>query len=339
MSNLQGRHLAQSKVIWPFGGTPAYCSPDHELEEEITTKTDIWSWGVCLLEMFAGEVFWRHGKNAARVLSTLVEEEVPPQIPRIPRALQSLLGSCFEECPANRPANMDEIACVLRNIHAAELDKPYERPKPSENNVTLSALNNRGVSLLDLGRPAEAIQTWESVIKRHPEHLESAYNLELYRWRSGRIGDVDFLAALRKMHDQVMGTWQPTYMLSRVLIECGDSVGAVNLLKGHDNPDCGEGLDEAPREVAFALAIAQNGARHDKRVYWECHEGESTVTALCLSNGGSRAFTACEDGRIQVWDVTERRRVLDFEAHAGGVTGPRSTSRAGFSFRAGAMER
>ena len=42
-------------VSWG-GWTPAYCSPEQAEKQMLSRKTDMWSWGLSVLEMFTGEV-------------------------------------------------------------------------------------------------------------------------------------------------------------------------------------------------------------------------------------------------------------------------------------------
>ncbi len=60
----------QSILVSAGGMTPAYCSPEQAAHQPLSRKTDIWSWGVSLLEMFVGRVTWRAGVVARAVLAS-----------------------------------------------------------------------------------------------------------------------------------------------------------------------------------------------------------------------------------------------------------------------------
>ncbi len=51
-----GNQAGQSILISCGGMTPAYCSPEQAAGRRLSRKTDVWSWGVSVLEMFIGEV-------------------------------------------------------------------------------------------------------------------------------------------------------------------------------------------------------------------------------------------------------------------------------------------
>ena len=166
--------------------TPAYCSPEQAAGMKLSLKTDIWSWAVSLMEMFNGGVSWMGGQVAASALESYLgragEEE---DIPAMPVAVADLLRECFQDDPKARPKDMLEIAERLISIYRQETDQAYSRevPKPAE--LRADSLNNRALSLLDLGNEEGALREWESAIRSNPLHVEAAYNLGLYRWRAG----------------------------------------------------------------------------------------------------------------------------------------------------------
>ena len=67
-------------------------------------------------------------------------------------------------------------------------------PEPQAGKDTADSLNNRAVSLLDLGREAEADPLWGRALRSQPHHLEATYNQVLRDWQAGarrRRGDAD----------------------------------------------------------------------------------------------------------------------------------------------------
>ena len=64
----------RSTLLSNGGCTPAYCSPEQAKGLSITRKTDLWSWGVSVLEMFTGGVTWYSGHLAGPVLDRYAED-------------------------------------------------------------------------------------------------------------------------------------------------------------------------------------------------------------------------------------------------------------------------
>ena len=107
-----GRDVLVSAV----GGTPAFRSPEQARGDRLSIHTDIWSWGVSILQMFIGEIYWQYGEAAAEVLEGFLEEGAHlPDLPPTPTAVSSLLSQCFQHDPAKRPSNMLEVAIVERS--------------------------------------------------------------------------------------------------------------------------------------------------------------------------------------------------------------------------------
>jgi serine/threonine protein kinase/Zn finger protein HypA/HybF involved in hydrogenase expression len=117
-------------LVGAKGYTPAYAAPEQELGQAVSPRTDIWGWGVSVLEMFTGGVHWQFGSVAASVLENYLQEAPPEGIPPMPAALAELLRQCFQNDPEQRPASMDEVAERLMRLYEQETGAPYPRRSP-----------------------------------------------------------------------------------------------------------------------------------------------------------------------------------------------------------------
>jgi serine/threonine protein kinase len=109
----------QSIMVSANGMTPAYCSPEQADGQRLTKKTDTWSWGLSVVEMFVGEVTWRSGTAAREALQRCVASQAKRKdIPPLPQQLTNLLERCFQDEPKARP-DMGEIAASLADIQGA----------------------------------------------------------------------------------------------------------------------------------------------------------------------------------------------------------------------------
>jgi molecular chaperone DnaK len=98
------------------GMTPAYCSPEQASGHKLTRRTDTWSWGLLVMEMFMGEVTWRHGTAAPQALRAYEGKGMAVKgVPEMPRRLIALVGRCFTTAPDSRP-DMGEVLHVLGGL-------------------------------------------------------------------------------------------------------------------------------------------------------------------------------------------------------------------------------
>jgi tetratricopeptide (TPR) repeat protein len=119
---------SRSIVVSSGGGTPAYWSPEQAAGLPLTRKTDIWSWGVSVLEIFTGEMTWISGQGAAEVLEQhLRQDRHDEAIPAMPGRLSELLRQCFCEKPGERPTSLGEVADRLKAIYRESVGIVYSR--------------------------------------------------------------------------------------------------------------------------------------------------------------------------------------------------------------------
>ncbi|KJR40074.1 serine/threonine protein kinase with PASTA sensor(s) [Candidatus Magnetoovum chiemensis] len=172
-----GETLKDSKIAHAGGMTPAFCSPEQANHRPLSLKTDIWSWAVSILVMFTGEVTWFSGTVAAESLEWYLQEgPMDRYYPLMPESITDLLRQCFKETPAQRPKDMMEIAERLKNIYKDITQADYPRQAFESSRATADTLNNRAVSLLDLGKQDEALKLWSEGLNNQPHHPESVFN-------------------------------------------------------------------------------------------------------------------------------------------------------------------
>lgn len=121
------RTVTNRSILVSVGGmTPAYCSPEQVAGEPLSRKTDIWSWGVSVLEMLVGEVVWPAGPVAAATLENYLHSgRIDLSIPGMPKGIAELLAQCFQKDPDNRPANMAFVAAAVQQIYEEEIGKRW----------------------------------------------------------------------------------------------------------------------------------------------------------------------------------------------------------------------
>lgn len=299
-------------------GTPAYCSPEQAHRRKLTFATDTWSWAVSILEMFVGDVTWMAGQSAGQALEHY--QVLGPEyeaIPEMPPRLINLLRQCFKEDPADRPPGMGDIIESLLDVYQHEIREPYFRETPEAEETSAGRLNNRAVSLLDLGKKEEARQIWERALRIEPGHLESTYNYMLRAWRDGSTTDKTVVRAVKKLWRKNPASWTAVYMLAQVQMERGDYAMARELL-GRLTSKRIDG-----HEVRTALEEAEKRANDSRRLVKTFGSHEGDIAAVCLSWDGRLAFSADtpkDGGPLYVWNVEMGERIHLLTGHDAAIS-------------------
>ncbi len=242
------------------GGTPAYMSPEQAEGHPLTRRTDIWSWALCVLEMFNGGRTWQHGHDAAAALRAFRDEPGALVGPgRMPDAVAELLGRCFAGDPEGRPRTLTEAVAVLRAAYAEAAGRAYTRPEPRAGVETADSLNNRAVSLLDLGRQTEAEELWGRALHLSPQHLESTANRLCLDWGRAGLRDDEIRARIEEASKSQPASTRAAHLRGRILLALGDFEGAGTAL----GTAAGGGAPAA--DLLRDLAVAECARARDSR--------------------------------------------------------------------------
>ena len=98
-------------------GTPAYMSPEQAEGQPTDTRGDIWSFGVVLYEMLAGERLFA-GETVAQVLARVIDRDLDLSAlpPSTPRPVRRLLTRCLER---DRRRRMRDAGEAISDLEAA----------------------------------------------------------------------------------------------------------------------------------------------------------------------------------------------------------------------------
>ncbi len=316
------------------GGTPAYMSPEQSAGEPLTRRTDAWGWALSVLEMFAGRRTWPLGPAAAHVLEEHLAAPASLEVP-LREPVAALLRRCFARDPGERPRTMADAAEALVEAYAAEVGRPYPRARPLGGRHTAGSLNNRAVSLLDLGRGgAEAL--WQRALEADPQHLEASYNHALFAWTGGRLADEDLLARVREARRANEGVPRAAELEAQARRAVGERVTAEGGAPGAPGPgeavEVGRALRGFTGPVA-AFAVAPDGGRivatqgeGAVRVWLASGEAQRPlapaglrVKALAVTADGAAVVLAGE-GSPEVWDLASGRPLHALAPHPGWAT-------------------
>ena len=322
--------------------TPEYASPEQAAGKPLTCRTDIYSWAVSVIEMFMGGIAWSSGTVVGETLKQYRQEGPSEEhLPALPERIADLLASCLQENPEERPKDMLSIVGALQQIYKDTEGNAYARvaPKPAE--ALADSLNNRAVSLVDLGKRAEAEKLLDEALKFHPHHPEATYNRGLLLWRQGSITDEELVHELEEVQVSHRSGWRSDYLLGLVHIERGDAKSAAQVLEN--------AVRQAPDEecARTALSVARDSAAKwsrcrdtfagcrdpvcisvDEHFFLGCGPDarmlrlietstgrclrvlaghESQVDAVCVNAGGSWALSGGRDNTLRVWELATGR--------------------------------
>ena len=99
-------------------GTAAYMSPEQARGEHVDHRTDIWSMGVVLYEMIAGELPFKGDYEQAVIYLIMYEDSEPITGLRtgVPTELERIVDKAMSKSPDDRYQHMDEMIVDLRSV-------------------------------------------------------------------------------------------------------------------------------------------------------------------------------------------------------------------------------
>jgi tRNA A-37 threonylcarbamoyl transferase component Bud32 len=103
-------------------GTPAYMSPEQARGEPTDHRTDVFSFGIVLYELFSGRRPFK-GKDAMSMLYAIVNEEPFPildVVPSLPEAIDGVISKALKKDRAERYKRMQDLVNDLEDLRSGE---------------------------------------------------------------------------------------------------------------------------------------------------------------------------------------------------------------------------
>jgi serine/threonine protein kinase len=175
--------------------TPEYASPEQFAGQSLSKASDVWSWAVLLLEMVKGECDWSDGRAAPFVLEEFYGDQIATD------GLACILRQCFVVPVHQRSSSLLEHAIALTALYETLARRPYPRSYRDETQASSDALNNRGASLLDLGRTESGLACIKDSLNVNPRNLHAKFNSLVMSWRLGKSTDEDIIEELSAFRD------------------------------------------------------------------------------------------------------------------------------------------
>ncbi|MEJ2031690.1 MAG: protein kinase [Deltaproteobacteria bacterium] len=163
-----------------FRGSPGFASPEQFSDAHaVDGRSDIFSFGICLWLMLCGRKPFQ--KNSIR--SEIPEPEpIAPGV-RFPEGLREALKRCVAYEPRDRFPDFPSLRKALGEAYwdLFKVSCPYAV------HLRADSLNNRAVSLFELGKADKADEVLALALEINDVLPEAIHNLILLRWRTGQI--------------------------------------------------------------------------------------------------------------------------------------------------------
>lgn len=321
-------------------GTPAYMPPEQWdcRHGEIGPWSDIYAFGVMLFEMCCGErPFDEGGEDVAVIKLRHLNADIPSmQSIRadLPERLEHFVEKCLRKKTGERFSSCDEAWKSLAEIYHEVTGKAYPRERVGEVGLRSDSLNNRAVSLLDLGRADEALALWDEALSCDQLHLYAAFNRSLVRWRRGLCDDVEALDALNTVCRNKPLSWEAEYLTGMMHRERDDRVNAIAAFRralelSGNSPAVKKILDEIPESSNYT-----GGVRHESAITlprgtdsFSGRPSPRTISRYCLDTldgrwllaGGYQGLWLIDTEQASLFDMG-MRNVQDVRISADGKT-------------------
>lgn len=332
-SNLTQENIDKHKInpkdpkltrIGTFMGTQGYMAPEQaERAHAVDERADIFSFGVCLYEMFCGN------KPYEITYGSKQEPPDPVKLSRdknFPLDLAGILTRCVKWSPSERYCSFDEIRQEIIRIYTKLFNDESTYAVLEHLDLEADGLNNKGVSLFELGKEQAAMECWQQSIDRNPIHFESSLNLGYYQWKNVKITD-DILMRrilnLEKFYDKSQSFCQTM----RIYLEWGmEPWRALKLID--EELTAVESHSSAQKEFKNDLLrlksdISRNGEPKKEIPTMACFgelEGHSeAVFCAAFSPDDKFILSGGADHMIRMWDKESLECLKVFEGHSDEV--------------------
>jgi len=279
-------------------GTEDYMAPEQWDAGPIDARADLFGLGVCLYEMLCGR------RPYAKAVGPRQPAPDPARLAggeALPAELSELMKRCVDWEPDKRPDSAKQVRQALCAIYQDRLGRGSIFTDLPGVSKTADSLNNRAISYLALQKDREARSAWQEALSVDPLHLESNFNLGMYRWRCGESTDLPLVRQLESVRAAV-GGWRCDHLLGLVHIERREWEVAQTLLRA-------AAAAAPPRdqiEIQTALHRASESYEDEQRAgAYLCDGLKDKVDFAAFSSGAGRAISKQPGKPLRAWNLDQ----------------------------------
>ena len=164
-----------------FRGTPNYASPEQlRNAHRVDRRTDIFSFGLCLWMMFCGKRPYKQNLEGTCPEPVAVKPEIV-----LPDSLKAILRKCVAFKPDDRFPDFTELKEALNQVYLELFHVACPYAIMGKIDLRAENMNNRAVSLAELGRYQEAEAVLAHTLEINETMIEALYNSAMLRWCKG----------------------------------------------------------------------------------------------------------------------------------------------------------
>ena len=204
--------LAEDGNRFSAGYTQAYCPKEQVDGAPAEAWMDLYAWALTVIESWCGVRFWEKGEDQ-EVICSQVDSHCRL---RFPAELRDLLLNCI----CSKDTDEMKLETSLLQIYQDTAGMEYGRGSVEDVMLAADSLNNKALSLLDLGKAEEADQIWQNALLNNPHHKDAAFNYALFQWRSGRIDPYRAIEQISIAYE--MKEYYPK-VVEEIFRECGNN--------------------------------------------------------------------------------------------------------------------
>ena len=295
----------------PSGYTPQYCPAEQAAGEKPARWMDVYAFALTVLEMYTGERLWETGADARSGAEAFYSD--PKCRVRMPESMQTLLDTCL----TGKPDGFADVEASLEEIYREVMGRSYPRKEAKAASDTPDSLNNRALSFLDLGQPAESLKLWERALYVAPGNVPARFNRELYLLRSGQKQDYEAMDALTEND-----VCRKADAAADIFREWDRTRTPIPHMAAFEMEDCATGAALSSEHIVFTFgdsnAAFSSEKPHIRRVrrdgkggyerdnLTKLHAYGSTIVKLALHPGGETAAVLLANGTLCLYDIRKR---------------------------------